>query len=188
MRALTTQEQRTIRLGAIAIAGYLAIFGGLRIRSLLQRQAADYQKLMTEAQGLRTEIQRYEAKAAAAKSLMERFNLDPAGISRTTVVAEASAAIQKAAASGGIQVGPVRESLSRSVGKELASVQLEGIGPVPAWTTFLGRIDSLGYPLLVDTIQITPENSKPGQVKMNLTIIVLDFVQPGRSAKEAPHA
>ena len=37
---------------------------------------------------------------------MEKFNLDPAKLSKATVVAATSSAIQKAAASGGIQFGP----------------------------------------------------------------------------------
>jgi hypothetical protein len=108
---------------------------------------------------------------------MEAFNLDPATLSRTTVVAQASAAIQKAAASSGIAVGSVRESPARASSKELASIQLEATGPVPAVTSLLGRLQSVGYPLVVETVQINAEPTRPGQIKLNLTLVVLDFEQ-----------
>jgi len=91
-------------------------------------------------------------------------------------VADASAAIQKAAQSGKVQLGPIRETPGRSSAKELASIQLEGVGPVPAIMGFLHQLGSLGYPLVVDAVQLTPEN-KPGSLKMNLTIVILDFEQ-----------
>ena len=91
-------------------------------------------------------------------------------------MADASAAIQKAATTGGIKLGPVRESPARASNKELASMQLEGIGPVAGVLGLLSRLESLGYPLVVDTVQITPQN-QPGSVKLSLTIVILDFDQ-----------
>ena len=54
-------------------------------------------------------------------------------------------------------------------------MQLEGSGPIPAVMTLLHRLPTLGFPLVVDSLQITPEAAKPGVVKLNLTIIILDF-------------
>ena len=73
----------------------------------------------------------------------------------------------------------------RSSAKELASIQLEGVGPVPAIMGFLHQLGSLGYPLVVDAVQLTPE-TKPGSLKMNLTIVILDFEQ--FKTEEAPRA
>jgi hypothetical protein len=42
---------------------------------------------------------------------------------------------------------------------------------------FLHRLETLGYPLVLDTVQINSEPTKPGMVKMTLTIIILDFEQ-----------
>jgi len=91
------------------------------------------------------------------------------------VVAEASAAIQKAARDGGFQVGTVRESPSRNGSKELSSIQLDGSGPVQATMALLNRLETCGYPLIIDSTQITADPSRPGQIKLSLTIIVLDF-------------
>ena len=112
--------------------------------------------------------------------------MDPARLTRSTLVGEASVAIQKAAAGSGIQMGPVRESPARLSSRELASLQLEGIGPVPAVMGLIDRIGTLGYPLIIDSVQITPEARGPGRVKLNLTIVILDFDHWKMEVK--PHA
>ena len=177
MRPLTDSEKRTIRFGAIAIGAYVVLFGGMQTAKFFERKRSEYQKLVHEAQGLKREIQIYDDKAIALKKMMENFNLDPARLSRTTAVAEASAAIQKTAAASGVQVGAVRESPARALSKELGTIQMETTGPVPAVTALLARFESVGYPLIVETVQISPEPTRPGQIKMSLTILLLDFDQ-----------
>ena|SRR5436190_2395951 len=177
MRTLTDREKRTVRLGATAIGAYLVLFGGMQTAKFFERKRGEYQKLVNEAQSLKREIQMYEDKAIALKKLMDNFNLDPARLSRTTAVAEASAAIQRTAAASGIQVGPVRETPARPSSKELGTIQLETTGPVPSLTSLLGRLEAVGYPLIVESVQIAAEPTRPGQVKMSLTILVLDFDQ-----------
>ncbi|MEI9863343.1 MAG: hypothetical protein WDN00_02050 [Limisphaerales bacterium] len=49
---------------------------------------------------------------------------------------------------------------------------------------FLASLNSIGFPLVVDSVQLITNNTPPGRVKMNLTIIILDFSQQ----KEVPHA
>ncbi len=185
MPTLTQREQRTIRLGAAVIAIYLALFFGWGGWKRLEAKRSQYEQLLTDAQRLKRELQPYENRVLLAQKLKETFHMDPQNLSRTTLVAQASAAIQKAAASGGIQVGPMRESPARASARELASMQLEGVGPVPAVMTLLHRLETLGYPLIVDSIQITPEAAKPGMVKINLTIVILDFEQWTKEG--APH-
>src|SRR5439155_11921290 len=119
MRPLTTREQRTMRIGAAVLAVYLLALGGWKIASFCERKRVEYVRLVQEAQALKEQIHKYESKVEAAKKLMERFKLDPARLSRTTMVAEASAAIQRAAAAGGVGVGPIRESPARAGNKEL---------------------------------------------------------------------
>jgi hypothetical protein len=177
MRPLTPREKRTIRIGGIGLALYLLVFGGMNIVHSLEKRRADYQRLLTEAQNLKRETQLYEDKVLALKKLMEGFNLDPSRLFSTTVVAQASAAIQRAAASRGVMVGAVRETPARSSGKEMASIQLETIGPVPAITTFLNRLEAVGYPLIIENVQFTQEAARPGQLKLSLTLLILDFEQ-----------
>src|SRR2546426_4151042 len=185
MRALTEHEKRTIRYAAVGISIYLLLFGGLRCWKYLEKKRADYQHLVKEARSLKLEVQRYESKALLVKKLMESLRIDPAKLSRASVVGSASSAIQKAAATGGLKLGPIRESPARPSTKELASMQLEGAGPVPAVTAFLHRLDTLGFPLIVDSVQLSPE-PRPGMLKLNLTIIILDFEQWKK--EEVPNA
>ena len=42
---------------------------------------------------------------------------------------------------------------------------------------FLHNLQSLGYPLVIDSVQIHGDPSKPGAVKISLTIVILDFDQ-----------
>jgi hypothetical protein len=175
MRTLNDREKRTVRYASIGIAIYLVLFFGVSVRTYLETKRADYQKLVARIQDLKNEIRPYQDKAVHVKKLMESSRLDPAKLSRATVVAEASAAIQSAAAAAGIQVGPVRENPAHTSSKELASVQIEGSGAIPAVMSLLHNLESLGYPLVIDSVQLSTDPMRPGQVKLNLTIIVLDF-------------
>jgi hypothetical protein len=184
MRSLTDREKRTIRFAGIGIVIYLALFSGLQVWKYFDKKRSDFRQLVMESQSLRQQVQPYQDKVLVVKKMMDEFHLDPAKLKRETVVSDASAAIQQAAKSGGLQLGPIRESLARGSGNVLTTVQLESSGPIPAVLTFLASLNSIGFPLVVDSVQFTADNSRPGQVKMNLTIIILDFDQQ----KEAPHA
>ncbi len=162
MRELTAREKRTVRIGLAAIVIYVALFVGLQGWKSFSKKRSDYQQLVKEAQNLKQEIQPYESKVLLVKKLMENFHLDPAKLNKATVVAEASAAIQKAALTGGVQVGAVREEYTRGSAKELATIKLEGNGPVAAVLGFLSRLEGLGYPLIVDSVQIGSESGRPG--------------------------
>ncbi|MDB6130609.1 MAG: hypothetical protein JWM04_1716 [Verrucomicrobiales bacterium] len=143
----------------------------------LEANRAEYRKMVEESQRLKLVMQPYVDKADKIKTLMERYHLDPTRLSKTTAVAEASSAIQKAAMSSGIQFGPIRESPGRGSSKELASIKLEGMGPIPAVVAFFHRLDTIGYPLVIESVQLNPETSRPGSAKVSLTIILLDFEQ-----------
>lgn len=186
MRTLTNSEKRTVRFAIIGISIYLVFFCGLRSWKYLETKRTDYRKLVEEANALKQRLQPYKEKAEVVQTLMETFHMDPARLSKSSIVGEASAAIQKAATSGGMQFGPIRESSARSSNKELASMQLEGSGPVPAIMAFLHSVTTLGYPIVLDSVQITADPTKPGAIKVSLTIVILDFEQWKK--EEAPHA
>ena len=176
MPNISERDKRTIRIAGIGIAIYLVLFLGISGWKRLEAKRAEYRDLVASGERLRREVQPYENRVLLAQKLKDTFKMDPQKLSRLTVVADASAAIQKAAQSGKVQLGPIRETPGRSSAKELASIQLEGVGPVPAIMGFLHQLGSLGYPLVVDAVQLTPE-TKPGSLKMNLTIVILDFEQ-----------
>jgi hypothetical protein len=177
MPALTNRDKRTIRIAAAAILIYLALFFGLRSWKSLEATRSEYQKLVKEAQNLKQELKPYENKVLLIEKLKGNFSIDPSKLSKASLVAEASAAIQKAAQSGGVQVGPIRESSARPSAKELASMQLEATGPVPAIVSLLHRLTTLGYPLVLDSVQINADPMRPNMIKLNLTVIVVDVEQ-----------
>jgi hypothetical protein len=177
MRALTQREKRTVRIAGIGIAIYLVLFFGAGAWRRFDQGRRDYLQLVRDARLLRRQLQPYEDKALAAQRLMAHFHFDPAKLTNATLVIEASAAIQRAAMSGGIQLGPIRETSSRASNKELAQMQLEGTGPASAVLALLSRLENIGYPLVIDSVQLNTDNSRPGNVKVALTIVILDFDQ-----------
>ena len=185
MRALNPQEKRTIRSAAIVLGAFLILLGGQRVWGWVGGQHSAYRQQIKEIETIRAEIKPYEARIAVLTNLMQRFKMDPAKLSRASLVADASAAIQKAAAGGGIQLGPIRETHARASSKELTTMQLEGAGQITAILTFLHRLEGVGYPLIVDSVQLNPEPSKPGMLKLTLTITILDFEQWKK--EEAPN-
>jgi hypothetical protein len=177
MRALTSQEKKTIRIAGIGLAVYLVLFFGVRGWRSLEARRVEYQKLVSESERVKREWRAFENRILLLDKLKETFQLDPAKLSKASLVAEASAAIQRAATAGGVQLGPIRESAARGSSKELVSMQIEGVGPVPAMMTLLHRLETLGYPLIVDAVQINGEPAKPGMIKVNLTIVIIDYEQ-----------
>jgi hypothetical protein len=186
MRTLSAREQRTIRIASVAVSIYLALFFGFKIWHVLDAQRKAYRQLVAQAHALRDQLLPYETKAQVVTKLMGDCHIDPAKLRKATIVGEASGAIQKAAASSGVGVGPIRESSARTANKELATVQLEASGPLPAMLALFHRLETVGYPLIIDEVQLTPMNGAPGMIKANLTIVILDFDQ--WKSEEAPHA
>jgi hypothetical protein len=175
MRSLTPREHRTIRLAGILIAVYLVAFGSFKAWQWLHQRRTAYLQTVTAAQTLKLALQPYEDKVASVNKLMTDYHLDPALISRQTEMAEASAAIQKAAKEGNLMIGTIRESAAPASSKALGTIQLDGAGPVNAIMALLHNLPRLGHPLVIDSVQLTTEPSRPGQLKVSLTILVLDF-------------
>ncbi|HEY4414294.1 MAG TPA: hypothetical protein VGO57_01270 [Verrucomicrobiae bacterium] len=178
---MSERDQRILRYGSIAVAIYLILFFG---RQFLEKQRTDYRKLVTQAQDLREQNQPYADRIALVKKMMDDYNLDPAKLRKASVVAEASAAIQNSARTGGVGLGPIRESATSGTSKQVATIQIEGSGSVASVLGFMSNLDRIGFPLVIDSAQITAGNNQPGQIKVALTIVILDFDQ----WKGTPHA
>jgi hypothetical protein len=186
MRTLTPSEKRTITYGGIALGAILCLFGGMKIWGALQKDSATYVQLVADSKDLRQKLGYYDDRILLTKKMMDEFHLDPAKLTHATVVGEASQKIQQTAASGGIQVGPIRETAAKSSAKELAALQFEGSGPIPAVLGLLKRMETLGYPLVVDSVDITPNPMRPDQINIHMTVVILDFDQWKTEGK--PHA
>jgi hypothetical protein len=149
-----------------------------------RRQACD--KLVHQARDLRAEIKPYEEKISTATNLMDRFRMDPVKLKRSSVVAEASAAIQQAAAAEKVVVGPIRETPGRPSAREAGTIQFEGSGPIAAVLDLLHNLDHIGFPVVIDTVQFSADPRMPNRLKVNLTIEILDF-DAWKPKEEKPH-
>lgn len=186
MRPLTVSEQRTLRYGAIGVGLYLVLFLGFHVWKAAREQRAEYQRLHTEALTWRSRLEVAAEKARETRVLMEQLRFDPVQLARTSVVAQANAAIQRAALAGGLQLGPIRESAGRASSRELATIQLEGTGPPQAVLQFVHQVGRLGFPLITDAVQLRVEPGQPGRLKLNVTLLLLDFEEWGTNPEPLP--
>jgi hypothetical protein len=186
-RQLTPKEKRTIRIAAVCLSIYLALLYGPGVRSYFTARREAYDKLVQQARDLRDVIKPYEEKIATATNLMDRFRMDPAKLKRSSVMAEASAAIQHAAAAEGVGVGPIHETPGRPSAKEAGSIQFEGSGQIGAVMDLLHNLDHIGFPVIIDSVQITSDPRMPNGIKVSLTIVVLDF-DAWKPKEEVSHA
>ncbi len=177
MKNLTPSEQRTVRIGGIGIALYLAVFFGTKLFGGVVAVRADYARMRDSARSLRQEIEPYKTRAERLQRMVDRFQFDPGKLTTNSVVGQASAALQRAATGGGLQLGPVRESLARTTEKESGTIQFDATGPAAAVMGFIARLGTLGVPVVVDSMQINADPRGPGMLKLHLTVIVLDFDQ-----------
>jgi hypothetical protein len=174
-RQLTIKEKRTIRIAAVCLAVYLALFYGPNVRNYFAERREAYDKLVQQARDLRDVIKPYEEKIATATNLMDQFRMDPAKLKRVSVMGEASAAVQQAAASQGVGVGTIRETPGRPSAKEAGSIQFEGTGQITSVMSLLHALDHVGFPVIIDTVQITADPRMPNMLKVSMTIVVLNF-------------
>jgi len=174
-RTLSASEQRTLRWGAIALGAYLLLFLGLRGVAYLGQRQAEYRRVSQEARDLALKLEVYQARAERVQKSMETFKLDPARLTNSVIVAQAGAELQRLGLGGGVVLGSLRETVNRGSEPELGSIQLEGSGPTASIMGFLHQLRGCGFPLVIDSVQITSEPSRPGALKLSLSILVLDF-------------
>ena len=177
MPPLSQRDQRTLRLALAGIVIYLCVFYGAEGIAKLEKQRKDYHALLDRAQNLKREFEPFRTKVELMEKLKGNFRLDLASLKPDTLIADTSATIQRVALAQGIELGPLREASPRVGSRELTSIQLEGTGKVPAILSLLHQLTTLGYPVLLDQVQLTPQTSQPGLLKFNLTLVILDWKQ-----------
>ncbi len=186
MRKLTPRERRTIRLGAAGLAVYLVLFYGGRGWKLLEAKREEYSRLSLEAEKLKLEVLREKVKALRLEKLRRDHPVDFKGLRASTLVSDATAAIQKSAQALGLALGTCRETPGRSSGKELSVLQIEGKGPTAGALQFVHGLGFLGFPLVVDWLQIKTKGMQPGQIGLSLGVAVLDMTAWKSAEVRAP--
>ncbi len=183
---MTARDRRTVRYAGLGLGAYLLLFGGWKTLQILGSKRTAYLELRRQADEQRARIDLYSSRVIRLHRLMDAAQLDPAQISKPKLVGRASAAIQQAATQGGLQMGPIRETVARGSDRELGSIQLEAAGQVTSLTTFLHRLGSLGFPIILDTVQFSSDPMRPGMLKISVSLILLDYDQ--WDSREVPHA
>jgi hypothetical protein len=174
MRQLTPQEKRTIRFASIGLALYLTLFYTPRLWNQLASGNSQQQALTLEIQSFKQELPPYENRLLRLEKLRNEIQLKPSPPNTPELIAETSAAIQNSAMSSGIKVGPLRETGSRPSAKELASMRLEALGPAPNLLQWIAQLELLGFPILIDSIQIDADPRQPNMLKASLSLLILD--------------
>lgn len=175
MPKLTQRDKRTIRIAAIGVSAYLLLFYGIDGWKRLETIRSNYDDLTRDATTARLEMERYENKILLIEKLKKSLRTEVPPPARESLVGRVGGAIQDAATASGVKLGPVRESPGSANGRELASIQLEATGPVPGVMTLLHRLQSLGYPLIIDSVQINTDPKQPAALKLNLRLALLDY-------------
>ena len=175
MNKLTASEKRTIRYGAALVAIVLALLIGLKLCHFFGGLRSHYRVMVTQARQLRVDAKMEKDEAAIVKKMMTDFHLDPATLTTNSAVADANAAIQTAARNGGIAVEAIRETAGGTTPKELATIQFQGAGQPAAVVMLIRQLPLLGSPLVIRSLQLTADPMRPGQVKINVTLSVLNF-------------
>jgi hypothetical protein len=177
MRTLTDHEKRTIRIAAIGLLIYLGVLYGPRTWNHVTAGGTQQQQLAQEVEAFERELRPYENRLMRLEKLKADIELQRVTLPSLELVAEASAAIQNAAKQSRVKLGPVRESAGRPAAKELASMRLEATGPLTSLLGWVANLETLGFPLVVDSLQIEADPRKPNMLKVKLTVVIVDFEQ-----------
>lgn len=177
MMKISEREKRTIRLGAIGLGIYLALFYGGSAWNHMQDRRQEYDLLLQKAEKLKVDLLRYETDVLRLEKLRKTFALNPIAVDRETLVSDTSAAIQQSAQSNGVNLIMMHESPGRPSAALLSSMRLEGQGPMQGVIKFLDGLTQLGFPLVLDSVQLTADPKKPGMLKINLEVMVMDYQQ-----------
>ncbi len=175
MQTLNDKEKRTIRYGAIALSIYLLAFYGKGCLGGLETQRDHYATLTQEVREWDAYQETLETKRLLLEKMRGRFALDLASVSSSTLVADTSAAIQSTLQASGFQIGPVRESPGRATSHEAAFLRFETTGPAKAALLLIHRLERVGFPILIDSLQMKQDPKKPGMMELTFQVVVLDY-------------
>jgi hypothetical protein len=181
---ISDRDRRTLKLGGTALAAYLVLFYGLVGWKALENKRTEYQALQREAQAMEQRLEPFETKLLLIEKLRGTSGVDPSKLTRETVVALASADIQKVVKSSGLKLGSIRESPGSATARELAAMRMEAVGPVKSVVGLIHQLETIGYPLIIDSVEISMDKRKPGNLKLSMQVVILDFEQWKKERKK----
>lgn len=187
MTPLTDRDKRTLRLGALGLAIYLVVFFGVKFVRYLESERTAYANLVLDARLLKQQWETQQARTELIEKLRKESGVDLSKVPKASLVTKTSEAIQQAAMSGGVKLGPMRETPGNNSRGELAVVQLEATGQVQAVLNLIHQMHSLGYPVIIDGIQMKPDPRQPNMLRLDVDLVILDLDkwQPAKGRTDA---
>lgn len=175
--SLSEKDRKTIRYGAMIIVVYLTLFYGRTILSAFESSRVNYFAQLDEAKALEELFSSYENKVLKVEKFREQYQLNVRELSSTNLVGNAGRAIQDLVKESDFKLGQIRETLASGGTASAATFQVEGTGPLKSLMPLLHRLQSTGYPMILDTLSIRTDEKKRGHVLWSATIVVLDYAQ-----------
>ncbi|MGZ8900418.1 MAG: hypothetical protein ACXW3Z_10010, partial [Limisphaerales bacterium] len=59
--------------------------------------------------------------------------------------------------------------------RELSTIQFDGAGQPASVLALLHKLQTLGYPLVIEALQFSQEAKQPNMLKVNVTLQILNF-------------
>jgi len=168
---MNDREKKLVQFTAIGLAVYLILFFGKDYFGILEKKRTDFiqmEKAITSAQ---VKLRKSANQPLLLEQSRKKLNLEVRSLSSAELVGKTSQAIQQTAKSSGIKIGPLRESSSIGI----SSLKFEANGKAESMLKFLRGIRSCGYPVVIDSMQVTVPEGKKGNVSFNLAIGIIDF-------------
>ena len=170
---MNEKEKKLIKFTAIGLSIYLLAFYGKDYLGAFVRKRSDFVKKEKTITNHRTKLSPYSSRVLMLEKLRKKLNIDVRRLSSNELVGQTSQAIQQSAKQSGIKIGPLRETSGRNI----SSLKFEANGKYDGMVKFLRGIGTSGYPVLIESMQVKQDISKKGNLKINLSIGILDFTK-----------
>ncbi len=175
LESLSEKDRKTLRYGAVIIVVYLSLFYGRSILAAFESSRVAYFEQLEQAEDLEEIFRSYENKVLKIEKYRDQYHLNVRALSNTNLVGNAGRALQELVKQSKFKIGQVRETLASGGSANAATFQVEGSGPLKSLMPLLHRLQSTGYPMIIDTISIRTDEKKRGNVQWSATIVVLDY-------------
>ena len=172
---MSERDKKLIRFTSIGLGIYLVIFFGFELLAKAEEARRSYKALVSEARNFNDMLKPYETRILLLEKLRKDLNVEPGGLDSETLVADVSAAIQEAAGQCGLGLGPLQESPSRATGATLTTMRLSGEGQIESIIKFVHAAPRLGFPILIETLNVSGDESSGAQRRFDMELRVLDY-------------
>ncbi|MCD8533724.1 MAG: hypothetical protein LR011_02605 [Verrucomicrobia bacterium] len=168
---MTQSEKKLVQITAIGLSLYLVFFFGAGSLKKYENQLAEFHKKRKTIRELNVKLQPYGNRVMLLEKLRKEMNLEVRFLDIPDLGALSSEAIQRCARSHSVNIGSFRESAATTG----TSIRFEASGQGASIQKFLKGVTTSGYPIYIESLQVQTMDGKPGQLKMSINLLVLNF-------------